>query len=50
MAAYQTEGFLDRVLSEKVKALPLMKNKKDWESFESTLRFHVDLIYRMHEW
>jgi len=44
------EELLNRVLSEKAKTLPPMKSKIDWETFERTFRFHVDLIYRMQEW
>ncbi len=50
MAAYQMEELLNRVLSEKEKILPPMKSKIDWETFERTLRFYVDLIYHMQEW
>jgi predicted nucleotidyltransferase component of viral defense system len=50
MAAFQMEELLDRVLSEKEKALPPMKTKINWESFESSLRFYVDLVYRMQTW
>lgn len=50
MAAYQMEELLNRVLSEKEKILPPMKSKIAWESFEGTLRFYVDLVYRMQEW
>jgi predicted nucleotidyltransferase component of viral defense system len=50
MAAYQMEELLNRVLSEKEKILPPMKSKIPWESFEGTLRFYVELIYRMQEW
>ena len=50
MAAYQMEELLNRVLSEKEKTLPPMKSKIAWESFEATLRFYVDLVYRMQEW
>jgi len=50
MAAYQMEELLNRVLSEKEKILPPMKSRIDWETFERTLRYFVDLIYRMQEW
>jgi predicted nucleotidyltransferase component of viral defense system len=50
MAAYQMEELLNRVLSEKEKVLPPMKSKIAWESFEGTIRFYVDLVYRMQEW
>jgi hypothetical protein len=50
MAAYQMEELLERMLAEKEKALPPMKSKVNWESFEKALRFYVNLIYRMHKW
>jgi hypothetical protein len=50
MAAYQMEELLERILSEREKVLPPMKSKVNWESFEKTLRFYVNLIYRMHKW
>lgn len=50
MAAYQIEELLNRVLVEKKKALPLMKRKLDWQSFEKELKFYIELIYHMHSW
>lgn len=50
MAAYQIEELLTRVLSEKERAIPLMKGEIDWKSLEKEIRYYIDLIYRMQHW
>jgi len=44
-AAFQMEDLLNRVLQEKEGALPPMKRKIDWKSFEEDFRFYVDTVY-----
>lgn len=50
MAAYQIEELLTRVLSEKERTLPSMKAEIDWDSFENSIRYYINLLYRMQHW
>jgi hypothetical protein len=50
MAAYQIEILLDMLLTEREKAAPFMIQQVDWSSFDTDMKYYIDILYKMLSW